>query len=63
MTITTILDQLESVSEDIESLTHIPEDTKISIVNAIDETMRKLSDAQDAFGDEDLSDEEYYNED
>lgn len=62
MTITEILERLDSIEDDVEELTHIPPASRASILNRVDETIAALSEAQDEFGDEDISDENEYDD-
>lgn len=56
MTITEVIEQIETVSSSVDELSHIPEDVKNSILLKLDELETILDEAAEQYGDEDLED-------
>ena len=59
MTITSILDKIEAVEQDVDELSHIPDDVRNSIRMMIEDVQDALEDALIEYGDEQLDNDPY----
>lgn len=59
MTITSILDKIEVIEQDVDELSHIPDDVRNSIRMMIEDVQDALEDALIEYGDEQLDNDPY----
>lgn len=59
MTITSILDKIETIEQDVDELSHIPDDVRNSIRMMIEDVQDALEDALNEYGDEQLDNDPY----
>ena len=59
MTITSILDKIEAIEQDVDELSHIPDAVRNSIRMMIEDVQDALEDALIEYGDEQLDNDPY----